>query len=225
MKIIYLDKYIVVCEKPSGTLSEGEGENALSTILSQELSKLGEKNTDIFPVHRLDRDTVGVTVYARTAAAAAALSTAITEGKFKKQYLAVICGAPEESQGSFTDLLYYDRKRGKSFVVDRERKGVRSATLDYTVIQAFKEYSLVSISLHTGRTHQIRVQFASRGFPLAGDRRYGAPKSTVTSVALCAHTLSFPHPMTRQTMTFTADKPNCLPWIFFDKILDNDSPK
>lgn len=215
MKILYLDQYIVVCEKPSGTLSEGEGENALPTMLSRKLAELGEKNVAIFPVHRLDRDTVGVTVYARTATAAAALSAAITGGLFKKQYLAVVCGMPEESGGTFTDLLYYDRKRGKSFVVDRDRKGVKSATLDYTLLQTVNGLSLVSVTLHTGRTHQIRIQFASRGLPLAGDRRYGAPKDAAASIALCAHRLSFPHPKTRQTMTFTANIPNCLPWTFF----------
>lgn len=220
MKLLYLDNYIVVCEKPVGTLSEGEGDNCLPTLLSDALSGAGESNTAVFPVHRLDKDTVGVTVYARTPSAAAALSASITGGSFKKQYLAVLCGTPDEPSGTLSDLLYYDRKRGKSFVVDRQRKGVKSAVLDYSLISVSDPYSLVSVRLHTGRTHQIRVQFASRGLPLAGDRRYGAPKDNVPSIALCAHKLTFPHPESGEKMSFTADVPTDFPWNFFDKALD-----
>ena len=221
MKILYIDQYIVVCEKPSGTLSEGEGENALPTLLSRHLSSVGEKNTSVFPVHRLDKETVGLTVYARSSSCAASLCSAITEGRFKKEYLAVICGTPKDKSGSFNDLLYYDRNRGKSFVVSRERKGVKAASLDYSLIQSVQGLSLVSIQLHTGRTHQIRVQFASRGLPLVGDRRYGAPKNEITSVALCAHKLSFPHPKDGQMLSFVSDVQNIPPWTFFHKTLDN----
>ena len=221
MNILYLDKYITVCEKPIGTLSEGEGQAALPTILSKELSARGEDNLTVIPVHRLDKDTTGVIVYARTSAAAAALSSSIANGSFKKQYLAVLCGTPTEESGTLTDLLFYDRKRNKSFVADRKRNGVKSASLDYCLLDTSGDYSLVSVNLHTGRTHQIRVQFASRGLPLAGDRRYGAPKSDAPSIALCAHRLTFPHPKNGALLSFTADVPRTFPWIFFDKALDN----
>ena len=129
----------------------------------------------MFPVHRLDKETTGLVVLARTQRTAAELSRSITEGLFQKEYLAAICGTPQEPEGCWTDLLFYDRNRGKSFVVDRKRGGVKEATLSYRVIESDGNRSVVRVRLHTGRTHQIRVQFSSRGLPLVGDRRYGAP--------------------------------------------------
>lgn len=216
MDILFTDKHIIVCQKPSGTVCEGEGENALPTLLSRHLAEIGEKNTAIFPVHRLDKETVGVCVFARTSAAAAALSAAITEGSFKKEYLAVVCGVPQKSSDTLTDLLYYDRNRGKSFVVDRERNGVKKASLDYELLGGAEGFSLLRIRLHTGRTHQIRVQFASRGLPLAGDRRYGAPKNGVSSLALCANKLSFPHPVSGEPMQFSVSPSSTQPWALFE---------
>lgn len=216
MNVLFLDKHIIVCEKPSGTVCEGEGENALPTMLSRHLAEIGEKSTAIFPVHRLDKETVGVCVFARTSAAAAALSAAITQGAFVKEYLAVVCGVPEKSSDTLTDLLYYDRNRGKSFVVDRQRGGVKKAALDYELLGSAEGFSLLRIRLHTGRTHQIRVQFASRGLPLAGDRRYGAAKTSISTVALCAHKLSFPHPASGEALSFSVDIPSAEPWSLFD---------
>lgn len=205
MKVIYIDNSIVVCEKAAGELSEGEGKGCLPMLLRSHMESIGEKNTDIFPVHRLDRDTVGVTVYARSARAAAALSESIRGGELSKEYLALVCGTPEQNEGIMSDLLFYDRRRGKSYVVDRERSGVKKALLDYSLIKTDGAYSLISIRLHTGRTHQIRVQFASRGMPLVGDRRYGAPKDERRSVALLAYRLSFPHPEDGRTVMFVSE--------------------
>lgn len=215
MKILYIDSFVVVCSKPAGVLSEGEGSDCLPYMLRQELRERGENNTEVYAVHRLDRETVGVIVYARTPDSAAFLSAEISSGNFCKQYLAVLCGVPSEKQGTLCDLLFYDRSRSKSFVVGRARKGVKKAILDYTLIQTVQERSLVLVTLGTGRTHQIRVQFSSRGLPLTGDRRYGAPKDEVNSVALCARKLSFTHPETKERMTFYAEIPNELPWSLF----------
>ena len=139
----------------------------------------------------------------------------------KKEYLAVVCGVPQERSGSMTDLLFYDRRVGKSFVADRPRKGVKEARLDYTVIESQGKRSLVRILLHTGRTHQIRVQFASRGLPLAGDRRYGAPAGDKT-MALCSHTLTFPHPKTGERMSFcyVPTPAEGSPWAPFAKAIE-----
>ncbi len=216
MNLLFFDKHIIVCEKPSGTVCEGEGANALPTLLSCYLAEKGEKNTAIFPVHRLDKETVGVCVFARTSSAAASLSASITGGSFKKEYLAIVCGVPEKSSDTLTDMLYYDRNRGKSFVVDRERGGVKKASLDYELLGSDEGFSLLRIRLHTGRTHQIRVQFASRGLPLAGDRRYGAPKNGISALALCANTLSFPHPTSGELMQFSVSPPHTQPWNLFD---------
>ncbi len=223
MKIIYKDSQIIVCHKPVGTICEGNEKNSLPVMLEKILEESGEKNTSVFPVHRLDKETVGAVVFARTPSAAAALGKSITEGAFEKIYLAVICGTPDCPSGEFTDLLYYDRSKGKSFVVDRKRNGVRSATLKYQALEVAEGFSLMKIRLMTGRTHQIRVQFSSRGLPLAGDRRYGAPKNSGTSMALCAVSLRFPHPKSGKALEFTAEPPQVFPWTNFNKPLDNYS--
>lgn len=202
MEFVYKDEHVVVCDKPSGILSEGESQGAMPALLSKALDESGEKNTQIFPVHRLDKETSGLMVFARSSKAAAALSASITDGSFKKRYLAVLCGAPATDSARLEDLLFFDRQRGKTFVVDRERRGVKKAILEYQTLKKSDEYTLVSVSLLTGRTHQIRAQFASRGTPLVGDRRYGAPKESGNSLALLSCELSFPHPVNGKPMRF-----------------------
>ena len=203
-KLLYCDPHLLVCHKPRLTLSEGEGATCLPTLLSAWLSERGEKSTAVYPVHRLDRETEGVMVFARTKQAAAGLSLAIAEDRLEKEYLALLCGCPPSPEGELTDLLFYDRTRSKSFVVTRERKGVKRAALTYRVLEERPPYTLVRVSLQTGRTHQIRVQFASRGMPLRGDRKYGAPREDVP-LRLCACRLRFPHPITGERMEFTTE--------------------
>ena len=215
MKILFADKHIIVCQKEAGERSEGEGADALPTRIASAMWAAGQR-ADVYPVHRLDRETVGVMVFARTKQAAAALSAAITAGEFGKLYLAICHGTPQPREDTLRDLLYYDRRRGKSFVVDRKRAGVKEAVLDYTLLSTEGEFSLLRIKLGTGRTHQIRVQLASRQHPLAGDRRYGAPKSAFSTVALVAHRLSFPHPATGEMLTFDAELPE-----IFDRLLNH----
>ena len=193
--IHYCDDQIVVCEKPAGILSEGENERTLPSLLSV---RLGCK---IYPVHRLDRDTTGIMVFAKTDRAAAHLSRQIPEGSFHKEYLALLCGTPNEPHKTLSDLLFYDRQKGKSFVVTKERKGVKRAELTYDLIATLDQRSLVRIKLLTGRTHQIRVQFASRKLPLVGDRRYGAPADGA-SIALHAFHLIFKHPSDGKVLEF-----------------------
>ena len=185
--VLSQDKDLAVCLKPRGVLSEGCEEGSMPVRLGAQLGRT------VFPVHRLDRETEGLMVYACNCRAAAALSKTIAEGGLEKEYLAVVCGVPVEREGRLTDLLFYDRGRGKSFAVARPRKGVKEAVLDYTVLEVGEGRALLSIQLQTGRTHQIRVQFASRGLPLVGDRRYGAPKGE-EPMALCSTHLRFPHP-------------------------------
>lgn len=162
MEIIYSDKNIVVCIKPVGLDSEKELPAQLQNTLQ----------SDIFPVHRLDKNVGGVMVYARTKAAAAALNRAIVSGEMEKEYVALVHGIPPE-RGDWTDLLWKDSAKNKVFVVKRERKGVKSARLEFWRLTD-SDPSLVRVHLHTGRSHQIRVQFASRGYPLLGDHKYGA---------------------------------------------------
>lgn len=158
MEILYSDSDMIVCIKPVGLDSEADVPAALGG--------------DVFPVHRLDKNVGGVMVYARSRKAAAALSKAIQEGSMIKEYVALVHGTPPEI-GDWEDLLWKDNGKNKVFVVKRERKGVKKARLEFSRLSA-GELSLVRIRLHTGRSHQIRVQFASRGYPLVGDHKYGA---------------------------------------------------
>ena len=179
MELLYTDKQYVVCVKPVGLDSESEVPAALKEQLGGE----------IFPIHRLDKNVGGVMVYARTKTAAAALSKAVQEGSMVKEYVAMVHGTPPES-GDWEDLLWKDSKKNKVFVVKRQRAGVKKARLEFTRQTAGDE-SLVAIRLHTGRSHQIRVQFSSRGFPLVGDHKYGS-HSEKTEPMLFSCRITFP---------------------------------
>lgn len=196
MNVLYQDEYLIVCVKPSGVLSQGDGKGRanMPSLLSDLLG------CEVFPVHRLDLEVSGVMVYAKTQETAAKLSALVPlHEDFRKEYLAVVEGIPAEREATLEDLLFHDVKRNKSFVVERKRGGVKSARLSYRVLDSVETkqgiQTLVRVRLYTGRTHQIRVQFASRGLPLVGDRRYGASKSE-HGIALCSCRLSFRHPMT-----------------------------
>ena len=180
MEILYSDKQILVCVKPVGLDSEHEVPDALKENLGGE----------IFPIHRLDKNVGGVMVYARTRQAAAALSNAVQEGTMVKEYVALVHGTPPES-GDWTDLLFKDSSKNKVFVVKKERRGVKKARLEFTRLTE-GEPSLVRIRLHTGRSHQIRVQFSSRGFPLVGDHKYGARDDSPAPM-LFSCKLTFPY--------------------------------
>lgn len=180
MEILYSDKHIAVCVKPVGLDSEHEVPEALKDALGGE----------IFPIHRLDKNVGGVMVYARTRQAAASLSKAVQEGTMAKEYVALVHGTPPES-GDWTDLLFKDSSKNKVFVVKKERRGVKKARLEFVRLRE-GENSLVRIRLHTGRSHQIRVQFASRGFPLVGDHKYGA-RDNSPAPYLYSCKLTFPH--------------------------------
>ena len=204
--LLYFDSDIAVCVKPAGVLSEGDGKNSMPYLLSLELKERGI-DASVFVVHRLDRETEGLTVFALNEASAAALSLSFQNGDAVKIYHALCVGVIEKDADVLCDLLFYDRGRGKSFVVDRERKGVRKASLEYSVLRRFSDRTLLSVRLHTGRTHQIRVQLASRGHALCGDRRYGAPSEYGNKLCLCAVSLSFTHPRTKERMSFEIENP------------------
>ena len=180
MEILFSDRDIVLCVKPVGLDSEIQMPAALKETLGGE----------IYPVHRLDKNVGGVMIFARTQAAAASLSKAIQEGKLIKEYVALVHGTPPES-GDWEDLLWKDSRKNKVFVVKRMRGGVKKARLEFTRLTSGEE-SLVRVRLHTGRSHQIRVQFASRGYPLVGDHKYGA-KDNVPAPMLYSCKLTFPH--------------------------------
>lgn len=180
MELLYSDKNIAVCVKPVGLDSEAGVPAALKEMLGGE----------IFPIHRLDQNVGGLMVYARTKQAAASLSKAVQEGTMIKEYVALVHGTPPE-QGDWEDFLWKDSRKNKVFVVKRQRCGVKKARLEFIRLTA-GEQSLVRIRLHTGRSHQIRVQFSNRGFPLVGDHKYGS-RDEKTAPMLFSCKLTFPH--------------------------------
>ena len=179
MDILYSDRDLAVCIKPVGLDSEAEVPAELKKTLGGE----------IFPIHRLDKNVGGVMVFARTKQAAAALSKAVQEGQMVKEYVAMVHGTPPE-KGDWEDFLFKDSRKNKVFAVKKERKGVKYARLEFERLKE-GEISLVHIRLHTGRSHQIRVQFSNRGFPLVGDHKYGS-RDEKTEPMLFSCRITFP---------------------------------
>jgi len=210
MEFIYLDKSICVCIKPAGVLSTDE-EGGMPGLVR---ASLGDENACVRTVHRLDRVVSGLMLLARTPEAASRLSAQIRAQSFGKDYLAVVHGVPEAERGSFADLLLRDRRERKTYVVGRPQKGAQEALLDYVRLASADGASLVKITLRTGRTHQIRAQFSSRGMPLFGDRKYSTLDDGC-DIALWSHSLSFAHPETGERMSFTAPPPEKYPWDIF----------
>lgn len=197
MEILFEDEYIIVCIKPIGVISQSDMNGGDSMV-----KRLAEyTGGNVYPLHRLDKDVSGVMVFAKTQNSAAVLSKDIQNHKFKKEYLALVHGKPEKESGEMRDLLFKDSLKNKSYVVKRSRKGVKEALLDYKLINSKNGLSLVEILLHTGRTHQIRVQFASRKMPLVGDRKYGS-KDNFDNIGLWSYRITFNHPKTKETLTF-----------------------
>ena len=213
--VIYIDGDILAAVKPRGLHSEDKKSNNDRTSFPAKL-KAALDLDEIYTVHRLDKETEGLMVYALNKESAAALSRSVDEGRFEKEYDAWIHGRPETDEGVFEDMLFKDSAGNKVYVVKRERKGVKKAVLSYETVDvgSYSDHDLtdiggeaediithVRVRLKTGRTHQIRVQFASRKLPLLGDKKYGA-KDDFDKLALCATHLSFPHPKTGEILAF-----------------------
>ena len=180
MEILFENRDMAVCVKPVGL----DSEQALPEALKEQLG--GE----IYPLHRLDKNVAGVMVYARNKKAAADLSAVIAKGEMVKEYVALVHGTPP-AEGDWEDLLFKDSRKNKVFVVKRQRAGVKAARLTYRLVKA-GEQSLVHIRLYTGRSHQTRVQFSSRGFPLVGDHKYGS-RDERKEPMLFSQRISFPY--------------------------------
>ena len=218
MDILFDDNQIIVCIKPPGLLSVSDGrEPSLAGALRTYLDEKGEKAV-VGTVHRLDQCVGGVMVFGKNASATANLCRQVQEGTLRKVYTAAVQGQPDAPSGNFVDLLFKDSKKNKSYVVKRMRKGVREASLDYEVLSTAQRgettLSLVRIHLHTGRTHQIRVQFSSRKMPLLGDGKYGS-KDNKCDTALWSTELLFSHPKTGEAVRFAAELPDDYPWNLF----------
>ncbi len=207
IEIVYQDADIVVCVKPQRVLSTDEPGGVPSLIREA----LGDPAADVRTVHRLDRVVGGLMVLARNQKAASCLSGQIREDTFQKEYLAVVHGEPEGDSGRLTDLLLRDKARKMTLVVTEMAKGVQPAALTYRVLNRNNGMSRVKIRLVTGRTHQIRVQFASRQLPLVGERKYSTLEDPC-EIALWSCKIGFTHPATGEKMEFTREPPRVYPW-------------
>ena len=210
MEILYQDKSILVAVKPAGVLSTDEP-GGMPELVRQ---ALGDEKACVRTVHRLDRVVSGLMVLAKSPKAASLLSEQIRAHDFGKTYLAVVHGAPESLSGTYRDLLARDPNERKTYVASKPGKGVQEAILDYEVLASAEDLSLVKIYLQTGRTHQIRCQFSSRGLPLWGDKKY----STLPDegpIALWSHALHFAHPETGEILFFEQQPPAIEPWTYF----------
>ena len=213
MEFLYQDRRILVCVKPAGVLSTDEP-GGMPELLRQ---ALGDPHACVRTVHRLDQPVSGVMVFARSRMAASILSEQVRSREFEKEYLAVLHGVPAASAGVFTDLLLREKDAKMTRVVAQPGKDVQAARLCYTVLQEKDGLSLVRIRLDTGRTHQIRVQFASRSLPLLGDRKYGCGEDC--PLALRSFSLRFRHPETGENLYFSAPPEPVYPWDLFDPAL------
>ena len=205
MELIYQDRDIVVCIKPAGVRSTDEPGGLPDMVRAA----LGDDN--VRTVHRLDQAVSGLMVLTRRAKAAGELSRQIREKEFQKEYLAVIHGVPEQAEDTLRDLLCRDKARRMTLVAQEMDKGVQEAVLDYRVLHRSADMARVRIRLHTGRTHQIRVQFASRGMPLVGEKKYSTLEDPC-GLALWSYRLAFFHPYTGEKMEFIHDPPEGFPW-------------
>lgn len=207
MELIHVDRDIVVCIKPPRVLSTDEP-GGLPELVRE---ALGDPNANIRTVHRLDRVVSGLMVLSRTNKSAAELSRQIRDGKFDKEYLAVLHGIPAEEKGTLRDLLLRSKPERKTYVVQEPGKDVQEAILNYKVLSKTENLSKVRIELVTGRTHQIRAQFSSRDLPLVGDRKYSLYEDDC-EIALWSHKIAFYHPCTKKRMEFVMDPPAGYPW-------------
>ena len=217
MDILYQDSQVVVCVKPERVLSTDEP-GGVPELVRREL---GDPNADVRTVHRLDRVVGGVMVLARSAPAASELCRQVREDELEKEYLAVVHGSVPESRGTLTDLLYRDKVRKMTFVAREPGKGVQEAILHYRVEDERDGLSLIRIRLQTGRTHQIRVQFSSRGLPLVGERKYAVPEEDC-GLALWSCRIGFRHPETGEALHFSRLPDSRWPWNLFPQLRKED---
>jgi len=220
MEILYKDKNLIAINKPAGIPTQPDPSSDLDamTLSSDLLMKDGEKNTELYLVHRLDRVVGGVLVFARNKSSAAHLSALMAErSSVEKEYLAVVDG--EAAGGILTDYLYKDARAGKSFVVDRKRAGVKEASLEYSKVSvaetSYGTKTLIKVKLHTGRFHQIRAQLSSRKMPIVGDGKYGSKDNKSKFPSLFAFRVAFEMDGKKYEFVKMPEKEN-YPWSLFN---------
>jgi len=226
--ILYEDNHLLVVEKPINVpVQEDKSQDKdLLTMLKKMIKIRDEKPGNVFLglVHRLDRPVGGVMVFAKTSKAASRLANAIRIGEFERSYLAVVRGVPKQKSGRLEHFLYKDTRKNMVHAVDKHHKQAKKAILEYEMLDSTDQLSLLSVKLHTGRSHQIRVQLATSGWPLYGDQKYGQHVNKPgQQIALWAQTLSFPHTTTKEIKTFQSIPPNYEPWSLWSQLLNEGS--
>lgn len=217
---LYEDNHLLVVEKPVNIPTQGDqtGDMDLLTLLKQDIKMRYQKPGNVYLglVHRLDRPVGGVMVFAKTSKAASRLSDQIRQREFEKSYLAVLRGIPDKKEGALKHYLLKDERSNIVHTVSAEEPGAKEALLDYRVMDSAEDLSLVRVQLHTGRSHQIRVQFAAIGCPLYGDQKYGQHVNQPgQQIALWSSLIACSHPTTRERMVFRSFPPPNYPWSIF----------
>ncbi len=222
LKVLYEDNHIIVVEKPVNIPSQGDktGDIDMLTIIKQYIKEKYQKPGEVYLglVHRLDRPTGGVMVFAKTSKAASRLSEQVREKEMHKKYLCIVDGKMEKDKDTFTDYLVKNEKTNTSKISSKENKNAKQAVLDYEVVKYDEEtkLSLVKVNLHTGRHHQIRVQFASRNHSLYGDQKYGT-RGRGKQLTLWAYCLSIIHPTKQERMEFETYPEKVGSWKILEK--------
>lgn len=217
LSILYEDNHLIVVEKPVNipVQEDSSQDKDLLTILKDDIKVRYQKPGNVFLglVHRLDRPVGGVIAFAKTSKAASRLANDMRKDKFDREYLAIVRGVPKQKAGVLEHYLYKDTKRNKVHAVSKNNKQAKKAILEYKLLGSKDDLSLLKVKLHTGRSHQIRVQLAESGLPLYGDQKYGQHVNRPgQQIALWAHTLEFPHTTTKEMKKFTSRPPNEYPW-------------
>lgn len=221
LTVLHEDNHIIVVMKPQGIPSCGD-ESGDDNMLEQVRRYVKEKyekpgNVYIGLVHRLDRPTGGVMVFAKTSKAASRLAEQMRGGDFEKKYLAVLVGTPREPKGTLVNYLKKNPVNNMVYICTQTTDGAKMASLEYSVLEEKGGLCLADIKLHTGRTHQIRVQMAGISHPVYGDMRYGGENAKKGNLALWAYSLAFTHPVTKERLRFMLEPPaESAPWKNFD---------
>lgn len=217
LQVLFEDNHIIIVNKRSGDITQGDktGDKPLSDVVKNYIKRKFNKPGNVYlgVVHRLDRPTSGVIIFARTSKALERLNKMLREKKINKTYWAIVKGCPKKEKDTLINFLKKNPKKNKSSVYQHEISGAKRAVLHYQVIQKLDNYSLLEIDLETGRHHQIRTQLSAFGFPIKGDLKYGFNRSNKDgSIHLHARKIEFIHPVSKEQISLIAPTPNDVIW-------------